>query len=180
MRLPSGVPGFDEMVEGGLPAGACVVLQGPPGREKLRFALTFLAEGLKSGAAGLIVVSSNSPDSILTELRSLGVDLDRPVELAGAAPLDGPREPHEGPEPHVRGARLGALPGHRADFRPVRKHPRVASPQDPEEGRCGAFRQEDRGNIDLVGLQGGLELRVREGHEEDGPGAREVACLRHP
>ncbi|MGQ0796786.1 MAG: DUF7504 family protein, partial [Methanobacteriota archaeon] len=77
MRLPSGVPGFDEMIEGGLPAGACVVLQGPPGREKLRFALTFLAEGLKSGAAGLIVVSSNSPDAILTELRSLGVDLDR-------------------------------------------------------------------------------------------------------
>ena len=48
-RLPTGVPGFDAMVQGGLPVGSSVVLQGPPGQEKLRFALMFLAEGLKSG-----------------------------------------------------------------------------------------------------------------------------------
>ena len=80
MRLPSGIRGFDEMVQGGLPAGTSVVLQGPPGQEKLRFALTFLAEGLKSGGSGLVVVSSQSPDAILSELRSLGVDLDKVVQ----------------------------------------------------------------------------------------------------
>jgi len=31
------------MLEGGLPEGASVVLQGPPGQEKLLLALTFLA-----------------------------------------------------------------------------------------------------------------------------------------
>jgi len=80
MRLTTGVPGFDEMIGGGLPVNASVVLQGPPGQEKMRFALTFLAEGLKSGASGLIAISSQSPDSVLTELRNLGVDLDAVVQ----------------------------------------------------------------------------------------------------
>jgi KaiC/GvpD/RAD55 family RecA-like ATPase len=75
-RLATGIQGFDGMVQGGLPLGSSVILQGPPGQEKLQFALTFLAEGLKSGASGVIVISSQSPDSALAELRTLGVDLD--------------------------------------------------------------------------------------------------------
>ncbi|TMA09295.1 MAG: hypothetical protein E6J94_00675, partial [Methanobacteriota archaeon] len=75
-RLATGISGFDAMVQGGLPAGSSVVLQGPPGQEKLRFALTFLAEGLKSGASGLVLISSQSPDAVLSDLRGLGVDID--------------------------------------------------------------------------------------------------------
>src|SRR5881396_1396243 len=75
-RLATGISGFDAMVQGGLPAGSSVVLQGPPGQEKLRFALTFLAEGLKSGASGLVMISSQSPDAVLSDLRGLGVDID--------------------------------------------------------------------------------------------------------
>jgi len=75
-RLATGVQGFDSMVQGGLPAGSSVILQGPPGQEKIQFALTFLAEGLKSGGSGLVLISSQSPDAVLAELRGLGVDLD--------------------------------------------------------------------------------------------------------
>jgi len=75
-RLATGIEGFDAMVQGGLPVGSSVILQGPPGQEKLRFALTFLAEGLKSGGSGLVVVSSQSPDAVVADLRGLGVDLD--------------------------------------------------------------------------------------------------------
>src|SRR3989449_532405 len=75
-RLPTGIPGFDAMVQGGLPVGSSVVLQGPPGQEKLRFALTFLAEGLKSGGSGLVVTASQSPDAVIAELRELGVNLE--------------------------------------------------------------------------------------------------------
>src|SRR5881628_4159783 len=64
------------MVQGGMPIGSSVVLQGPPGQEKLRFALTFLAEGLKSGGSGLVVTASQSPDAVLAELRDLGVNMD--------------------------------------------------------------------------------------------------------
>src|SRR2546426_3824990 len=75
-RLATGIQGFDAMVQGGLPVGSSVILQGPPGQEKLRFALTFLAEGLKSGGSGLVVISPQSPDAVLAELRGLGVNLD--------------------------------------------------------------------------------------------------------
>src|SRR3989440_430401 len=75
-RLPTGVPGFDAVVHGGLPVGSSVVLQGPPGQENLRFALTFLAEGLKSGGSGLVVTASQSPDAVIAELRELGVNLE--------------------------------------------------------------------------------------------------------
>src|SRR5256886_1520982 len=75
-RLATGIQGFDAMVQGGLPVGSSVILQGPPGQEKLRFALIFLAEGLKSGGSGLVVISTQSPDAVLAELRGLGVNLD--------------------------------------------------------------------------------------------------------
>src|SRR2546427_6210478 len=75
-RLATGIEGFDAMVQGGLPVGSSVILQGPPGQEKLRFALTFLAEGLKSGGSGLVVVSSQSPDAVVADLRGLGVNVD--------------------------------------------------------------------------------------------------------
>src|SRR5881296_1442853 len=48
------------MVQGGLPIGSSVVLQGPPGQEKLRF----------------VVTSSQSPDAVIAELRELGVNLE--------------------------------------------------------------------------------------------------------
>ncbi|TMA04375.1 MAG: hypothetical protein E6J93_07345 [Methanobacteriota archaeon] len=63
------------MVQGGLPVGSSVVLQGPPGQEKLRFALTFLAEGLRAGGSALVVTASQSPDAVVAELQSLGVNL---------------------------------------------------------------------------------------------------------
>jgi len=80
VRVSTGLSGLDEMVQGGLPLGSAVVLQGPPGQEKMRLALTFLADGLKAGASGLVVIASQSPDSVLTELRNLGVDLDAVVK----------------------------------------------------------------------------------------------------
>src|SRR2546421_3051370 len=75
-RLATGIQGSYAMVQGGSPVGTSVNLQCPPGQEKLRFALTFLAEGLKSGGSGLVVISTQSPDAVLAELRGLGVNLD--------------------------------------------------------------------------------------------------------
>jgi len=76
-RLATGIAGFDGMLGGGIPEGSSIVLQGPPGQEKLLFSLTFLAEGLRQGSSGILVISSQSAESILAELRRLGVDLDK-------------------------------------------------------------------------------------------------------
>src|SRR3989454_67529 len=75
-RLPTGVPGFDAMVQGGLPVGSSVVLQAPPGKEKLRFALMLLAGALTARGTRFVVTSSQSPDAVIAELRDLGVNLD--------------------------------------------------------------------------------------------------------
>ena len=78
-RVPTGIAAIDEAIQGGLPLGGSVVLQGPSGGEKLRLALTFLAQGLKAGSGGLVVVTSQSAERILAELRDLDVDLDRVI-----------------------------------------------------------------------------------------------------
>jgi len=75
MRITSGVAGFDGLVRGGFPLGASIVLQGPPGNEKDVFAYEFLAEGLRSGAAALIALSSTSPEQFLESLSKFGVDV---------------------------------------------------------------------------------------------------------
>jgi len=77
VRIPSGVPGFDALVQGGLPDGAAVVVQGPSGHEKDAFLLQFVAEGLHRGGSALVVLSSMSPSRYLQELRSAGVNVDR-------------------------------------------------------------------------------------------------------
>ncbi len=76
MRVASGVPGFDALVQGGLPNGSAVVLQGPAGKEKDTFLLQFVAEGLSKGGSALVVLSSLSPARYEQELRDHGVDVD--------------------------------------------------------------------------------------------------------
>src|SRR5881628_2697897 len=65
VRIPSGVPGFDSLVEGGIPAGLAVIVQGPAGREKDRFLFQFVVEGLRGGGSALVVLSSVSPASYM-------------------------------------------------------------------------------------------------------------------
>ena len=79
MRVRTGVGGFDPIVGGGLPQGASVILQGPSGTEKDLFGLQFLAEGLKSGEAVVIVISSQSPDRYVESLAKLGVNVKEAI-----------------------------------------------------------------------------------------------------
>jgi len=76
VRLPSGVPGFDALVQGGFPTGTAVVVQGPADKEKDTFLFQFVVEGLQKGGAALIVLSSVSPAKYEQELRDAGVDVD--------------------------------------------------------------------------------------------------------
>jgi len=55
MRISSGVPGFDDLVEGGLLTERLYVVSGPPGSGKTTFSTMFIMEGARSGENCLYV-----------------------------------------------------------------------------------------------------------------------------
>src|SRR5450432_1205140 len=55
-RLATGIPGLDELMGGGIPAGDALMLGGPAGSGKTTFATQFAAEGLRQGEAVVVVV----------------------------------------------------------------------------------------------------------------------------
>ncbi|MHB1592284.1 MAG: ATPase domain-containing protein [Sulfuricella sp.] len=72
-RVPMGMPGLDEMLGGGLPAGYSLLVVGPSGSGKTILSTEFLAEGARRGEPGVIAAFEKSPSQLLgnTKLYSL-------------------------------------------------------------------------------------------------------------
>jgi circadian clock protein KaiC len=64
-RISMGVPGLDDMLGGGLPAGYSLLVVGPSGSGKTILATEFLAEGVRQGEAGVIAAFEKSPSQML-------------------------------------------------------------------------------------------------------------------
>ncbi|MFT3766825.1 MAG: ATPase domain-containing protein [Minicystis sp.] len=73
--LPFGVPGLDEMLEGGVPAGTTTMLLGPSGSGKTILGLSFLAAGARAGESGLYFGFFESPPRVIAKGDNLGLDL---------------------------------------------------------------------------------------------------------
>lgn len=75
-RVPTGIEGFDSLIEGGLPRGSNVLVTGMPGTGKTIFGLNYLYRGAQMGERGLYV----SIDSFSEQLKQQGArfnwDLD--------------------------------------------------------------------------------------------------------
>jgi len=61
VRLQSGIPGLDDMVEGGLPFPSVVLVSGTAGTGKTTFSLKYLCEGAKRGEQGLYFTTLSEP-----------------------------------------------------------------------------------------------------------------------
>ena len=71
-RIPMGIPGLDDMLGGGLPAGYSLLVVGPSGCGKTILATEFLAEGVRRGETGVIAAFEKTPSQLLTkELHAL-------------------------------------------------------------------------------------------------------------
>ena len=79
-RLPTGVPGLDEMMDGGIPVGDAVMLAGPAGSGKTTFATQFVAEGLRQGESVVIVVFEEYPEEYLARAKARNQDLDTAID----------------------------------------------------------------------------------------------------
>lgn len=74
-RVPTGVPGLDRMLGGGLIGGRPYLLTGGTGSGKSLLGLTFLLEGIRRGEEVLLVAIDEPPGEILENVASFGWDL---------------------------------------------------------------------------------------------------------
>ena len=77
-RLPSGVPGLDELLGGGIPEGDSVLVAGPSGTGKSIIATQFIAEGLRRGEPGIVAIFEERPEEYMGRAATLGMDFEAP------------------------------------------------------------------------------------------------------
>ena len=73
-RVGTGIKGFDELVEGGFPEGAIVLLTGVPGAGKTIFGLQYIYNGAIKGENGLFICIESSPTELREQAAMFGMD----------------------------------------------------------------------------------------------------------
>jgi len=76
-RVKTGISGFDELVEGGLPVGSNVLLTGIPGTGKTIFGMQYICNGAKNGEAGVYVTLDEKEAILIKQAKALGLDLEK-------------------------------------------------------------------------------------------------------
>ncbi|GAC1325846.1 MAG: circadian clock protein KaiC [Chloroflexota bacterium] len=76
-KLPTGIPGFDSIAMGGLPAGRATLVTGAAGSGKTILAAQFLAGGIARGENAVFVTFEETPRDICQNLLSIGWDISR-------------------------------------------------------------------------------------------------------
>ena len=91
-RLSMGVPGLDEMLDGGLWRGTTTLLAGPSGAGKTTMALQFAIEGARCGEPSLYMNFQENPTQLSRTIRGLGGDIDslreNGLDLVYASPVE--------------------------------------------------------------------------------------------
>ena len=80
MRVPSGVPGFDELVEGGLLPRRLYVVSGPPGSGKTTFSSQFITQGAKQGENCLYITMHETKEELMQDMSGYEFGFDRAVQ----------------------------------------------------------------------------------------------------
>jgi len=78
-RVPTGIPGLDEMVGGGFPAGHVVLVTGLPGTGKTCFGLQFLMAGVAKGEKGVFLSLEEDVAPLLESARQFRWAVDTAV-----------------------------------------------------------------------------------------------------
>lgn len=76
-RASTGIPGLDDILCGGLPAGRMYLVEGEPGVGKTTLAMQFLLAGIAAGESCLYIDLSETREELLAVARSHGWDVSR-------------------------------------------------------------------------------------------------------
>lgn len=74
-RIPSGLPGFDKLIEGGFEKNSINLIVGDSGSGKTIFAMQFLFEGLKNNESCLYITFEEKKDEFYSNMLNFGWDL---------------------------------------------------------------------------------------------------------
>lgn len=73
-----GIPGLDEILNGGIREGCMLLFSGPPGTGKSIASMQFIYNGAKRGIPGMFITSEETAFSLREDMKSVGFDF---VEL---------------------------------------------------------------------------------------------------
>jgi circadian clock protein KaiC len=94
-RASTGIPGLDEVLDGGLPVNRMFLVQGDPGAGKTTMAMQFLLEGARRGEAAVYATLSETEE----ELRDIAVSHGWQLDGISICDLQSPQgEPRGGSE----------------------------------------------------------------------------------
>jgi KaiC/GvpD/RAD55 family RecA-like ATPase len=79
-RVPTGIKGLDELIEGGLPERSVTLLTGACGTGKSVFGMEFLVNGATRGEPGVYISLQESMEETLNQMRFFGWPVDELVK----------------------------------------------------------------------------------------------------
>ncbi|HUV81510.1 MAG TPA: ATPase domain-containing protein [archaeon] len=80
-RIPTGITGFDEIIQGGLLKNRVYLLSGPPGCGKTTFCVQFLAKGAMNNEPGLYVSLTESIENIVSDMSNYNFQINELIKL---------------------------------------------------------------------------------------------------
>ena len=79
-RVVTGIPGLDDLIEGGIPENFIVLVSGTSGTGKTTLCMQFLAEGIKHGEKGIYIGLGEDIEIIQRSMSNYGLDLEKMAE----------------------------------------------------------------------------------------------------
>ncbi len=87
-RVQTGIPGFDELVKGGIPRRNIVLISGGPGTGKTIFSQQYIYNGLLKGEPGVLVALEEHPVQVRRNMMVFGWDVRKYEEEGMLAIVD--------------------------------------------------------------------------------------------
>ncbi len=79
-RVSTGIPGLDELLEGGFPSGSLILLSGGPGTGKTTFGLSYIYHGSLSGEPGVFISLEEEPEQIVRNSERFGWKVGKQIK----------------------------------------------------------------------------------------------------